>query len=113
MALISLCAHQMACFTCILQLFDTTSSTYTYLLADTNAREAILIDPVYEHANRDFQLCKDLNLNLRYAGKFAEFFDGQKKGKGCWDACVRMEWAVMGASQFRYAIIRVDINHCR
>ncbi|KAK5643346.1 hypothetical protein RI129_007191 [Pyrocoelia pectoralis] len=49
------------------QLFDTTSSTYTYLLADTDTREAVLIDPVFEHAERDFQLCKDLNLKLKYA----------------------------------------------
>ncbi|KAB0798999.1 hypothetical protein PPYR_06879 [Photinus pyralis] len=49
------------------QLFDATSSTYTYLLADTTTREAVLIDPVFEHAGRDAQLCKDLNLNLKYA----------------------------------------------
>ncbi|XP_022912604.1 persulfide dioxygenase ETHE1, mitochondrial [Onthophagus taurus] len=49
------------------QLFDTESSTYTYLLACAKSKEAILIDPVIEHANRDFQLCKDLNLNLKYA----------------------------------------------
>ena len=30
------------------QLFDPASSTYTYLLADAAAREAILIDPVFE-----------------------------------------------------------------
>ena len=30
------------------QLFDKESSTYTYLLADMVAREAILIDPVIE-----------------------------------------------------------------
>ncbi|KAF2899630.1 hypothetical protein ILUMI_06539 [Ignelater luminosus] len=49
------------------QLFDTTSSTYTYLLADTTLGEAILIDPVIEQANRDFQLCRDLNLCLKFA----------------------------------------------
>ncbi|KAK4886715.1 hypothetical protein RN001_002986 [Aquatica leii] len=49
------------------QLFDTTSSTYTYLLADTTTKEAVLIDPVFEHAVRDAQLCKDLNLSLKYA----------------------------------------------
>ncbi|KAF5282065.1 hypothetical protein FQA39_LY00589 [Lamprigera yunnana] len=49
------------------QLFDTTSSTYSYLLADVTTREAVLIDPVFEHADRDAQLCKDLNLNLKYA----------------------------------------------
>ncbi|XP_018567867.1 persulfide dioxygenase ETHE1, mitochondrial [Anoplophora glabripennis] len=49
------------------QLFDSVSSTYTYLLADPGTRECILIDPVLEHAKRDFQLTKDLNLNLVYA----------------------------------------------
>ena len=32
------------------QLFDPQSSTYTYLLADPGTREAILVDPVFEHA---------------------------------------------------------------
>ncbi|KAG5892452.1 hypothetical protein JTB14_009860 [Gonioctena quinquepunctata] len=49
------------------QLFDTVSSTYTYLLGDADSRECIVIDPVLEHAKRDFQLTKDLNLNLVYA----------------------------------------------
>jgi glyoxylase-like metal-dependent hydrolase (beta-lactamase superfamily II) len=31
------------------QLFDSVSSTYTYLLADTATGEAVLIDPVREH----------------------------------------------------------------
>lgn len=30
------------------QLFDPTSSTYTYLLGCTESGEAVLIDPVYE-----------------------------------------------------------------
>ena len=34
------------------QLFDAQSSTYTYLLADSATREAVLIDPVFEHARR-------------------------------------------------------------
>ncbi|CAH1103708.1 unnamed protein product [Psylliodes chrysocephalus] len=49
------------------QLFDNTSCTYTYLLGDADNKECILIDPVVEHAKRDFQLVKDLNLNLIYA----------------------------------------------
>lgn len=49
------------------QLFDTVSSTYTYLLGDVGSRECILIDPVLEHAKRDFQLTKDLNMKLIYA----------------------------------------------
>jgi len=49
------------------QLFDKETSTYTYLLGDKESKEAILIDPVIEHANRDYQLVKDLGLNLKYA----------------------------------------------
>ncbi|KAK9696277.1 Metallo-beta-lactamase superfamily [Popillia japonica] len=49
------------------QFFDSTSCTYTYLLADTTTKEALLIDPVIEHAKRDFQAVKELNLTLKYA----------------------------------------------
>lgn len=44
------------------QLFDPTSSTYTYLLADGN--EAVLIDPVFEQAQRDAALISELGLRL-------------------------------------------------
>jgi hypothetical protein len=35
------------------QLFDATSSTFTYLLGDRDSGEALLIDPVFEQARRD------------------------------------------------------------
>lgn len=44
------------------QLFDPASSTYTYLLAD--AGEALLIDPVFEQAQRDAALLRELGLRL-------------------------------------------------
>ncbi len=44
------------------QLYDTASSTYTYLLADNG--EALLIDPVFEHAGRDAALVQELGLRL-------------------------------------------------
>ena len=47
------------------QLIDSTSSTYTYLLADENTRDAILIDPVFEQHGRDVALLRELDLNLR------------------------------------------------
>ena len=53
-----------------IQLFDRESCTYTYLLADTDSKEAILIDPVIELAQRDNQVLEDLGLNLVYARKF-------------------------------------------
>jgi glyoxylase-like metal-dependent hydrolase (beta-lactamase superfamily II)/rhodanese-related sulfurtransferase len=46
------------------QLFDPQSSTYTYLLADANTREAVLIDPVFEQARRDVALVQELGLRL-------------------------------------------------
>lgn len=48
------------------QLFDLESSTYTYLLADSGTRDAVLIDPVLERAERDLQLLRELGLTLRY-----------------------------------------------
>ena len=48
------------------QLYDSESSTYTYLLADLELKEAILIDPVLEQVERDLKLLKELGLNLRY-----------------------------------------------
>src|SRR5689334_18788967 len=46
------------------QLFDPQSSTYTYLLADVNTREALLIDPVFEQGRRDAALVQELGLRL-------------------------------------------------
>ena len=46
------------------QLFDATSSTYTYLLGDDHSRQALLIDPVFEHVRRDSALLRELGLSL-------------------------------------------------
>ena len=46
------------------QLFDPTSSTYTYLLGDSESGEALLIDPVFEQARRDLALLRELGLRL-------------------------------------------------
>lgn len=46
------------------QLFDQTSCTYTYLLADTQSRLALLIDTVYERHERDQSLIRELDLEL-------------------------------------------------
>ena len=48
------------------QLFDSQSSTYTYLLADPASREAVLIDPVFEQARRDAALIDELGLKLAW-----------------------------------------------
>ena len=47
------------------QLYDAESSTYTYLLADENSSEALLIDPVYEQVTRDLALINELGLELK------------------------------------------------
>ncbi len=48
------------------QLFDQESCTYTYLIADVELKEAILVDAVKEHVGRDLNLLKELGLTLRY-----------------------------------------------
>lgn len=46
------------------QLFDPVSSTYSYLLGDRASGEALLVDPVFEHARRDAALLRELGLRL-------------------------------------------------
>ncbi len=48
------------------QLFDSATSTYTYLVADPQTAEAVLIDPVLEQVERDVTLLNQLGLTLRY-----------------------------------------------
>ncbi|CAF5185033.1 unnamed protein product, partial [Rotaria magnacalcarata] len=38
------------------QLFEQTTSTYTYIIADGKSREAFIIDPVITTVARDIQL---------------------------------------------------------
>jgi glyoxylase-like metal-dependent hydrolase (beta-lactamase superfamily II)/rhodanese-related sulfurtransferase len=46
------------------QLFDATSSTYSYLLACRRGGEALIIDPVVEKVDRYLQLLRELDLRL-------------------------------------------------
>ena len=46
------------------QLFDKTTSTYTYLIASAPQREALIIDPVLENVEIYTNLLKELNLKL-------------------------------------------------
>ena len=46
------------------QLFDSVSSTYSYLLASRRGGEALIIDPVLEKVDRYLQLVKELDLKL-------------------------------------------------
>ena len=46
------------------QLFDQKSSTYTYLIASAEGREALIIDPVLENVHQYIELLKQLDLRL-------------------------------------------------
>jgi len=48
------------------QLFDQGTWTYTYLLADPETGEAVLIDPVLEQVERDVALVNELGLKVVY-----------------------------------------------
>ena len=48
------------------QLFEPQSSTYTYLVACPDTREAVLIDPVLETVERDLAALAELGLSLSY-----------------------------------------------
>ncbi|KAL1237641.1 Persulfide dioxygenase ETHE1 [Trichinella spiralis] len=50
------------------QMFESKTSTFTYLLGCPKTREAILIDPVIEMVDRDLQIIHELGLKLKYAG---------------------------------------------
>lgn len=49
------------------QLFDSESSTLTYLIVDDVTREAVLIDPVLNNIESYIELIKELNCQLKYS----------------------------------------------
>ena len=46
------------------QLFDTKSSTYTYIISSGKGREALIIDPVIEHTDEYIKVLERLELKL-------------------------------------------------
>lgn len=79
------------------QLFDYDTYTYTYLLADEKTKEAVLIDSVYEQAERDYKLVTELGLNVKYllethvhadhitgVSRLKEFFPDAKSVVSCY-----------------------------
>ena len=50
----------------IKQLFDYDSWTFTYILWDEGSKDALIIDPVLEQANRDLDIINKLGLSLKY-----------------------------------------------
>lgn len=68
------------------QLFDRESCTYTYLIADLNTQEAVLVDPVLEQFERDYHLLQDLGFILRYCLEthiHADHITGTSKQPNC------------------------------
>ncbi len=49
-----------------IQLFDTESSTFTYILAAPGSNQAVIIDPVDQHWERDLRHLERLGLQLVY-----------------------------------------------
>ncbi len=48
------------------QLFDKETGTYTYVLADKETKEAVIIDSVKKHSELYLNLFKELDINLKY-----------------------------------------------
>lgn len=48
------------------QFFDAASCTYTYLLIDADAKDAVMIDPVDTHLDAYLTLIKQLGVSLKY-----------------------------------------------
>lgn len=48
------------------QLFDTDTSTLTYILADAVTRDAVIIDPVYGQAERDLAALNSIGATLKF-----------------------------------------------
>lgn len=48
------------------QLFDEKTWTYTYIVADSETKQAIIIDPARDQVERDMQLLSELGLTLTY-----------------------------------------------
>jgi len=72
------------------QLFDSETSTYTYLIADLATKAAILVDPVKEQVDRDRKLLDELGLTLQY----------------CLETHIHADH-VTGTAQLR------ELNHCQ
>ena len=47
------------------QLFDASTGTYTYLVADVFSHQGVIIDPVFDRHGRDLSLVQELGIDLR------------------------------------------------
>ena len=58
------------------QLFDTKSSTYTYIISSGKGREALIIDPVIEHTDEYIKVLDNLELKLKELVDHNKFQEG-------------------------------------
>ena len=81
-------------------LFDRTSCTYTYLLACRETREAVLVDPVFAHHQRDMALIRELELRLVMVldtHVHADHITGAWLARACTDAPIALAEAAGGS----------------
>jgi glyoxylase-like metal-dependent hydrolase (beta-lactamase superfamily II) len=69
------------------QLHDTTSGTFTYLVADLTRHAAALLDPVQEHATLYLALLEELGLELHYVLETHDHEDHASAREALQDAC--------------------------
>jgi sulfur dioxygenase len=100
------------------QLFDHTSSTYTYLLAERAGAEALLIDPVLENTDRYVRLIEELDLRLVLAvdthihADHVTALGALRERTGCTTALGEMTRAECASVHFREGErLRVDNLH--
>ncbi|NXA69947.1 ETHE1 dioxygenase, partial [Mohoua ochrocephala] len=82
------------------QLFEASSCTYTYVVADARSRDAVIIDPVLETVPRDLRLLRELGLTLRYAANTHCHAD-HVTGSGALRRALGVPSAISGASGAR------------
>ena len=80
------------------QLFDLETSTYTYLIADLDTREAALVDPVLEQVERDHKLLQELGLTLLIRGCGRTDFQGDDAGM-LYERVTGQLWTLPGSTQ--------------
>ena len=56
-----------------IKLLDQDTFTYTYILGDSDTKEAVIIDPVLKQVDRDLSIINQLDLKLKYACKLNDF----------------------------------------
>lgn len=67
-----------------LQLFDTATSTYTYLLVDNHTRDALIIDPVNAQWERDLAVLHAHGLTLRWIVETHVHMQTTSPAQRCW-----------------------------